>query len=64
MRWLSPENSPCPVGGWWKNNRRRDRVDKAVRYALVVSLRTTASGVDLYTPVANLLNIPTAIPIE
>ncbi len=36
-----------PVGGWWKNNRRRDRVDKAVRYALVVSLRTTESGVDL-----------------
>lgn len=53
-----------PVGGWWKNNRPRDRVDKAVRYALVVSLRTTETGIDLYTPVANLLNIPTAIPIE
>jgi subtilase family protein len=53
-----------PVGGWWKNNRARDRIDKSVRYALVVSLRTAKSGVDLYTPVANLLQIPTTIQIE
>ncbi|WP_230865441.1 hypothetical protein [Mycobacterium canetti] len=53
-----------PVGGWWKNNRRRDRIDKAVRYALVVSLRTVEAGVDLYTPVANLLHIPTAVTVD
>lgn len=46
------------VGGWWKNNRRKDRVDRPVRYALLVSLRTPAIGVDLYTPIATSLSIP------
>jgi hypothetical protein len=53
-----------PVGGWWKNNKNRDRVDQPVRYALAVSLKTEETKVDLYTPVANLLNIPVEIPVE
>lgn len=53
-----------PVGGWWKNNKNRDRVDQPVRYSLVVSLKTDTTDVDLYTPVANVLHIPTEIPIE
>ncbi len=53
-----------PVGGWWKNNKNRDRVDQPVRYALAVSLKTEETEVDLYTPVANLLNLPVEIPIE
>lgn len=53
-----------PVGGWWKNNKNRDRVDQPVRYALAVSLKTEETKVDLYTPVANLLHIPVEIPIE
>lgn len=48
------------VGGWWKNNNRKDRVDLPVRYALLVSLRTAAQGVDLYEPIAVELGIPTA----
>ncbi|MBV9821611.1 MAG: hypothetical protein JO144_05155, partial [Actinobacteria bacterium] len=51
-----------PVGGWWKNNRAPARVDQPIRYALVVSLKTDVQDVDLYTPIANLLKIPTAIP--
>lgn len=47
-----------PVGGWWKNNRRKDRIDRGVRYALIVSLRTAEEDVDLYTPVAVQLDIP------
>jgi hypothetical protein len=47
-----------PVGGWWKNNRRKDRLDRSVRYALIVSLRTPEQGVDLYTPVAVELEVP------
>jgi hypothetical protein len=46
------------VGGWWKNNRRQDRAALPVRYALIVSLRTRAEGVDLYTPIATELDIP------
>lgn len=53
-----------PVGGWWKNNRRRERSDLPIRYALLVSLRTSAENVDLYTPIANLLSIPVLIQAE
>ena len=54
-----------PVGGWWKNNNRRDRRDLPVRYALLVSLSTSAQGADLYTPIAAQLSVPvTAVPIE
>lgn len=52
-----------PVGGWWKNNKNRDRVDLSVRYSLVVSLKTRAADVDLYTPVANLLRVPVEIAL-
>lgn len=50
-----------PVGGWWKNNRAQARIDQPVRYSLIVSLKTDEQDVDLYTPIANLLKIPTAI---
>ena len=53
-----------PVGGWWKNTKNHDRIDRAVRYALVISLKTAATGVDIYTPVANTLHLPVGIPIE
>jgi hypothetical protein len=49
-----------PVGGWWKNNQRADRANLPVRYALIISLRTAAQDVDLYTPIALQL----AVPIE
>jgi hypothetical protein len=41
-----------PVGGWWKRNRRADRLDLPVRYSLVVSLKTEEQEIDLYTPIA------------
>ena len=50
-----------PVGGWWKNNRARDRLGLPVRYALIVSLRTETQGVDLYAPVAAALEVPVAL---
>ena len=53
-----------PVGGWWKNNRRRDRAGLPLRYCLVVSLRTREQAADLYTPIATQLSIPVATAIE
>lgn len=53
-----------PVGGWWKNNKNRERVGRPTRYSLIVSLATDASDVDLYTPIANLLHIPTTVTID
>jgi hypothetical protein len=53
-----------PVGGWWKNNKRQDRAALPVRYALIVSLRTQQTDVDLYTPIATQLQVPveTTVP--
>jgi len=50
-----------PVGGWWKENNRRDRASLPVRYALLVSLHTDAVAADIYTPIANQLGIPVTI---
>jgi Subtilase family len=47
-----------PVGGWWKYNTRRDRMNLPVRYALTVSLRTREAGVDLWTPIATEIGLP------
>ena len=52
-----------PVGGWWKNNGRKDRVEMPVRSALLISLTTAEQGIDLYTPIANELRIPTPVSI-
>ena len=53
-----------PVGGWWKNNGRADRTSLPVRYALLVSLRTPRTDIDLYTPVANEIRVATPITVE
>jgi hypothetical protein len=50
-----------PVGGWWKDNNRKDRGSLPVRYALLVSLRTDEVATDIYTPIANQIGIPVAI---
>ncbi|MBV9025833.1 MAG: S8 family peptidase [Streptomycetaceae bacterium] len=47
-----------PAGGWWKSHNRTDRVGRPVRYALLVSLATPEVQTDLYTPIANKLDIP------
>lgn len=52
-----------PVGGWWKNNRRRDRQKLPVRYALLISLSTRAQRADLYTPIMTQLEVPVSTTI-
>ncbi|MGB2720881.1 MAG: S8 family peptidase [Rhodococcus sp. (in: high G+C Gram-positive bacteria)] len=47
-----------PVGGWWKRNTRKDRLNLPIRYSLIVSLKTREENIDLYTPIATQLNIP------
>jgi hypothetical protein len=53
-----------PVGGWWRNNKRADRANLPLRYSLIVSLRTAAEGIDLYTPIAAELAVPVAAKID
>jgi hypothetical protein len=52
-----------PVGGWWKENDRKDRANLPVRYALLVSLHTDAVATDIYTPIAIQIGIPVPISI-
>lgn len=49
-----------PTGGWWKNNKRKDRL-VPVRYALIVSLTALDSETDLYTPIYNELSVPVEV---
>lgn len=50
-----------PVTGWWKEQPKRDRSHDGARYALIVSIETQATDVDIWTPVALQVGIPTEI---
>jgi len=50
-----------PVTGWWKEQPKRGRSDDGARYALIVSIETAATDVDIWTPVALEVGIPTEI---
>ena len=53
-----------PVGGWWKDWKDSERHAKQVRYALVVTLEVLEDiDVDLYTPIANLLQVPIVVQV-
>lgn len=51
-----------PVGGWWKERHHLGRWSQNARYSLVLSISTEQVGVDIYTPIANLIAVTTAIP--
>lgn len=51
------------VGGWWKNNRRKDRIDLPVRYALLISLTTEDVEADIYSPIAAQIGLPVEVMI-
>jgi len=53
-----------PVGGWWKERPQLGRGNDKVRFALLVSVKTPTSEVDLYTPIANVVGIPIVIGSE
>lgn len=46
-----------PVSGWWKEQPSRDRSEKGVRYALLVSIDTPPIDTDIWTPVAQEVGI-------
>ncbi len=51
-----------PVGGWWKEKKYLERYNSLAYYSLIVSIRVPEVGVDIYTPVSNLVG--TLVPIE
>lgn len=46
-----------PVSGWWKERHQLKRWDHKARYALIVSISTPKTDVDIYTAVANQVGI-------
>ncbi len=50
-----------PVGGWWREKPGLERVNRRVRYALVMSLQANVE-IDLYTEISNAIEVE--IPVE
>jgi hypothetical protein len=51
-----------PISGWWRERDALRRYDSKARYALVVSIETPDTEVDLYTPVE--AQIRTLVPVS
>ena len=51
-----------PVSGWWRERKALGRIGDSARYALVLTLETDDTEIDLHTPVNALVN--TLIDIE
>lgn len=52
-----------PATGWWKERHHLHKFDKETRYSLIVSFELPGQEVDIYTPVAISLGIPTPVEI-
>ncbi len=52
-----------PTTGWWKTRPTLKHYDRAVRYALVVSIRAPEVDVDLYAEVANQIDVGVAVEV-
>ena len=50
-----------PVIGWWRERKQLGQWGSKARYALVISLTTKTTNVDLYTPVENMLKVETPV---
>ena len=50
-----------PRTGWWKERSHLDRGSTVTRYSLVVTVTTPAIEVDIYTPVANAIEVAAQI---
>jgi hypothetical protein len=50
-----------PVTGWWKDRHHLGRYENKARYSMVVSLESDDKTVDLYTPIAKMVDVQTEI---
>jgi len=55
-----------PVSGWWKDLPRRDRSEIGARYALIATIESlsTEIEVDIWTPVAQEVGVPIEVITE
>ncbi len=52
-----------PTIGWWRERHHLNRWSKQARYCLLVSIHLPEQAVDIYTPVAVQIGVPTPIQI-
>lgn len=45
------------ASGWWKQLKKQNRYDSQLRYSLIVSIETPENTADIYTKIANQVNI-------
>ena len=50
-----------PVTGWWRERKHLGFAEKRTRYALIITISTPATQVDLLTPIAQLIGSQTEI---
>ncbi len=50
-----------PVAGWWKNRKKLERYHKKARYALIISIHTPETDIDLYNVVENLVKVSVSV---
>lgn len=55
-----------PRIGWWRERTHLGKMESPTRYALIVSIRTPEQGVDIYTPVSQMVSplVPVGIRTE
>ena len=53
-----------PVVGWWRERHHLGRWERAARYSLIATLRTSEIETDIYTPVANQVGVQVAVDID
>jgi hypothetical protein len=46
-----------PVTGWWRERKHLGQVENRARYALIITISTPATDVDLYTPIAQQVGL-------
>jgi hypothetical protein len=52
-----------PAMGWWRTRTKLERYNKSARYALIVSISVPSIDTDIYTEVANQVEIKQAVEI-
>ena len=52
-----------PAKGWWRTRPAQERYNLPARYSLIVSIRTPATDIDLYTTIAQKVAEQAAVPV-
>ncbi|MBI6550309.1 S8 family peptidase [Xenorhabdus sp. VLS] len=53
-----------PATGWWRTRKKLGKYNKMARYALIVSIETASTDIDLYTPIQNQVDHKNILAIE